>query len=58
MLLQHPVDFPADDPDSKTMTILAKDAHVPAKATTYWCAIVKLDDVHVLWLKFIIIILI
>uniref|UniRef100_A0AC35FG63 DOMON domain-containing protein n=1 Tax=Panagrolaimus sp. PS1159 TaxID=55785 RepID=A0AC35FG63_9BILA len=44
MLLQYPVKFPANDPDAKTMTILAKDAPVPPQRTTYWCAIVKLDE--------------
>uniref|UniRef100_A0A914Q803 Copper type II ascorbate-dependent monooxygenase N-terminal domain-containing protein n=1 Tax=Panagrolaimus davidi TaxID=227884 RepID=A0A914Q803_9BILA len=44
MLLQYPVKFPANDPDAKTMTILAKNAQVPAERTTYWCAIVRLDE--------------
>uniref|UniRef100_A0AC34G4B1 DOMON domain-containing protein n=1 Tax=Panagrolaimus sp. ES5 TaxID=591445 RepID=A0AC34G4B1_9BILA len=44
MLLQYPVKFPGDDSDAKTMKILAKDAPVPAEQTTYWCAIVKLDE--------------
>uniref|UniRef100_A0A7E4VLN4 Tyramine beta-hydroxylase n=1 Tax=Panagrellus redivivus TaxID=6233 RepID=A0A7E4VLN4_PANRE len=43
-LLQYPVERPKIDEAARTLEITAIDAHVPAQETTYWCAIVKLDN--------------